>query len=67
MGGFLYVLRTPMGGDVAPGTIELAVPDVYPGERLTIAAGRQLLVLAVVPFEDEEAEVRALLEVEEIA
>lgn len=65
MGGFVYALRTPMGGDVDPPTLELAVPDVRPGERLTIAAGRQLLVLAVVPF-DGEGDVRALLEVEEL-
>ena len=55
-----------MGGDVDPGTLELAVPDVRPGETLTLGGGRRLLVLAVVPFIQEDAEARALLEVEEL-
>jgi hypothetical protein len=59
----VYALRYPMGGDA--GSIELAVPDVRPGETLTLGRGRRLLVLAVVPTLDEDAPVRAILEVEE--
>jgi hypothetical protein len=39
---------------------------VGPGETLTLGAGRRLLVLDVVPFAEEDAKVRALLEVEEL-
>jgi hypothetical protein len=53
------------GGDA--GSIELAVPDIHPGETLTLGGGRRLLVLAVVPTLEEDAAVRAILEVEELS
>lgn len=67
MPGFKFALRTPMGGTADPPTIELAVPDVQPGETLTLGGGRRVLVLAVVDLSDEpDSQVRALLEVEEL-
>jgi hypothetical protein len=39
---------------------------VRPGETVTAGDGRRLLVLDVMPFVEERARVRALLEVEEL-
>jgi len=64
---FRFVLRTPTGDEVAGGTITLPVFDVKPGERLSVAAGPELLVLDVAYFPMTKAsDVRGLLEVEEL-
>ena len=56
-----------MGGDLGDlATVTLSIPDVKAGDKIPLGDGRRLLVLDVVPFVEEGARMRALLEIEEL-
>jgi hypothetical protein len=54
-----------MGGNA--GEVDLAIPTVSPGERVTTGDGRTLLVLDASYNLPEESDFRGLLTVEELA
>jgi hypothetical protein len=58
---FRYRLATPLGEEIGEVTYSFLIE---PGEELTIENNRRLRVIKVVPVEEQDADVVALLYVE---
>jgi hypothetical protein len=58
---FRYRLHTADGDDLGDSTYAVTIK---PGDEVHVGAGQRFLVLDVVPFEDEDAELAGLLKVE---